>query len=190
MICIRLRRILDCSDQQIEDIRLLRNKPEVREFMINTHYISKEEHINWLDQLRISKNQIVYLVLNKMDVYGLISFNGIDYLKKECDFGIYLDTNRRGGLGSALLYAQISYVFDKLQLEIINCEVLKTNELAIKLYKRYGFRECALESPMYLNKQRQRIKRMFLTANHWHTNKTDLYNIEKHKMDKYNIDFE
>lgn len=190
MMRIRLRRILECSDQQIEDVRVLRNKPGVRDFMINTHYISKEEHLDWVDQLRRSKHQIVYLVLNEMDVYGLISFNQIDYFKKECDFGIYLDTERRGGLGSALLYALISHVFDKLQLEVINCDVLKTNHLAYELYKRYGFREHLVDIPIHSNEKKKLTTRLFLSANQWRTNKTDLYNIEKHKMDKYNIDFE
>lgn len=47
----------------------------------------------------------------------------------------------RGGLGAALEFNLIDFVFNDLGLEKLNCEVIEKNEAVIKMHKNFGFAE-------------------------------------------------
>ncbi|WP_428943745.1 GNAT family N-acetyltransferase [Pantoea sp. FN060301] len=57
-------------------------------------------------------------------------------------FGIGVDPAFAGkGVGSALMKFGLTYSFDWLAVRKIDLEVFHDNEIAIGLYKKFGFRE-------------------------------------------------
>ena len=71
------------------------------------------EHYNqWVNRLKSDKKQLVFAVLKEQNnLIGIVSVNALDILHKKSDWESYLDKNDRGGLGAALEYNLIEYVF-------------------------------------------------------------------------------
>lgn len=136
-----LREITKCTDEQQKAVRDVRNQPSVRRSMYTEHVIALEEHLNWIKKLKHDNKQVVFVVFVDDVVSGVVSVNALDRLHKKSDWAFYLDENVRGGLGAALEYAFIDFVFNSLGLEKLNCEVIETNDAVVKLHKKFSFLE-------------------------------------------------
>mgnify|MGYP000485185042 CR=1 FL=1 len=137
---LSLRPLQNCSAQQTETIRQIRNCENVRATMYSDHMISATEHQAWLLGLKNDATSIVFAVLREDEVpVGLVSVTKIDVKHKKADWAFYLDVSARGGLGAALEYMVIEYVFERLGLYKLNCEVLETNEAVIKMHQKFAF---------------------------------------------------
>jgi len=85
------------------------------------------------------------LFLIKNDPLDVVSVNKIDQLHKKTDWAYSLTENARGGLGPAIEYAFIDFVFNNLDMQKLNCEVIEGNDSVVKLHKKFllkdeGFR--------------------------------------------------
>jgi UDP-4-amino-4,6-dideoxy-N-acetyl-beta-L-altrosamine N-acetyltransferase len=164
----------------------------VRSAMYTEHEIGLNEHLQWVNKLKSDKKQIVFAVLNEQNnPIGIVSVNALDILHKKADWAFYLDKNERGGLGAALEYNLIEYVFNVLGIEKLNCEVIETNETVVKLHKKFcfieeGFRKENIEK----NGKRIGVYFLGLTKTNWLTNKKEI--LEKYKtiIEKFSIKFE
>lgn len=136
-----LREITKCTDEQIKAVRDVRNQESVRKSMYTEHEISLNEHLSWVERLRTDTRQIVFVVLVDGIVRGVVSVNAIDRLHLKSDWAFYLDENVRGGLGAALEFRLINFVFNDLGLDKLNCEVIETNKAVVKMHKKFGFIE-------------------------------------------------
>lgn len=134
-----LREIKECTSEQKYSVRDLRNKLNIRKAMYTDHEVAVEEHIEWMKKIETDDKQIVFVVLVEEVVSGVVSVNEIDRLHKKSDWAFYLDEKVRGGLGAALEFTFINFVFEELQLEKLNCEVIETNIAVVKLHKKFGF---------------------------------------------------
>ena len=138
---IILREITKCTDEQIKAVRDVRNQEGIRKSMYTEHEIPLKEHLSWVERLRTDARQIVFVVLVDGVVGGVVSVNAIDRLHLKSDWAFYLDENVRGGLGAALEFSLINFVFTELGLEKLNCEVIETNEAVVRMHKKFGFIE-------------------------------------------------
>ena len=141
MIKILLREITKCTDEQKKSVRKVRNQESVRKSMYTEHEILLNEHLAWVELLQSDNRQIVFVVLVDDLVSGVVSVNAIDRLNLKSDWAFYLDANVRSGLGAALEFGLINFVFQRVGLEKLNCEVIETNEAVVKLHKKFGFVE-------------------------------------------------
>ena len=71
----------------------------------------------------------------------MVSVNELDWRHRKADWAFYLTENERGGLGAALEFAFLDFVFDQLALEKLNCEVIEGNDAVIRMHKQFGFEE-------------------------------------------------
>lgn len=138
---IILREITKCTEEQKKAVRDVRNQESVRKSMYTEHEIPLNEHLSWVERLGTDTRQIVFVVLVDEIVSGVVSVNAIDRLNLKSDWAFYLDENVRGGLGAALEFSLINFVFNDLGLEKLNCEVIETNEAVVKMHKKFGFME-------------------------------------------------
>ncbi len=122
--------------------REIRNEENVRKWMYTGHTIGVDEHICWINRLMQDNKQIVFVVMDEgSNPLGVVSVNAIDYFHKKSDWAYYLTETARGGLGSALEYSFINFIFNVLGMEKLNCEVIEGNGAVVKLHKKFLFQE-------------------------------------------------
>ena len=174
-----LREITRCDDAQKKAVRHVRNQPNIRKSMHTEHKITLKEHLVWVERLSNDKKQIVFIVLVDDVVGGIVSINLLDRLHLKSDWAFYLDKNLPGGLGPAVEFELINFVFNELGLEKLNCEVIETNGAVVKLHKKFGFMEEGFRRENII-KDLQRIGVFFLGLT-----KSDWINCEGEVLAKY-----
>lgn len=139
---INLRDITVCDESIQQEVLKLRNESYIRSNMYTEHIISKEEHLNWVTNLKADNKNIIFVVLENNEVKGVASVNNIKEEHKVADWAFYLDKSMQGkGLGGALEYSMLKFVFDKLNLHKLNCQVLDFNDAVVSMHKKFGFTE-------------------------------------------------
>ena len=137
---MRVVPILELSADQQAHVRQLRNQPDVRKFMYTDHEISEAEHLKWLDALRASSRQQVFVIVMEADPVGVVSLSAINATHGTADWAFYLDTTLQGkGLGSQVELWMLDYAFGAAGLEKLNCEVLEINPAVIRMHQKFGF---------------------------------------------------
>ncbi|ECX4266014.1 UDP-4-amino-4,6-dideoxy-N-acetyl-beta-L-altrosamine N-acetyltransferase, partial [Campylobacter coli] len=70
-----------------------RNDESVGQFMLNKS-IKFEEHLNFIEQLKTSKDKKYFLLFKENQAFGVIYFNNIT--NQTCEFGLYAKPNLKG----------------------------------------------------------------------------------------------
>lgn len=91
------------------------------------------------------KKQIEYVIDNEQK--GYLEYSVI-YDRMEIDDIFVKDDCRLQGIGTKLMAHLISIAIE-MKLVNITLEVRRSNEIAIRLYKKFGFREVALRKGYY-----------------------------------------
>lgn len=137
---IQLTPLSECNPDIIEQLRVIRNIPEIRDNMYTNHEISKTEHENWAKKQADNKSEKFYAVIFESILAGGASVNKIDHINKRAEWAFYLDPEMQGkGIGAALEYKMIDLCFTNLGLNKLDCEVLEFNQAVISMHKRFGF---------------------------------------------------
>ena len=191
MTNIILREITKCTEEQKKEVREVRNQESVRKSMYTEHEIPLNEHLGWVERLRTDTRQIVFVVLVEGIVSGLVSVNAIDRLHLKSDWAFYLDENVRGGLGAALEFSLINFVFTELGLEKLNCEVIETNEAVVRMHKKFGFIEEGFRRENII-KNNARIGVFFLglTKSDWLREREAVNSRYEKVIEKFNLEIE
>ena len=123
-------------------IRYWRNQEYVRSAMLTDHIISEEEHQNWFVSIA-GNNQCIYQIVAYKDAdIGVSCIKEIDRKNDTCLWGFYLgDPFARPGIGAALEYLSLDYIFETLQMRKVWVEVLISNQNALSMNKSFGFQE-------------------------------------------------
>lgn len=139
-INLKLVTYSDLKDQ--EELLKIRNKPEIRKWMYTDHEISLNEHSNWIKSLSDNATRIALVMFENNQVIGAFNIYNINHIHKTCEWGWFIDPLKSGGgLGSAIEYNLIDFIFDKLMLYKQTVEVLEENTPVINLHKKFFFKE-------------------------------------------------
>ena len=117
---------------------------------IDNYYEYLHNHINEFDiEYLKRKNPFLknYVYLENNEPIGLISYSLI-YDRIEIDHIEVLEKHRNKKIGTKLMTYLIYNAIDKHVINI-TLEVRKSNEIARRLYKNFGFREVALRKLYY-----------------------------------------
>ena len=129
------------TESQIK-IRDIRNEQNVRKWMYSDHVIGVNEHLDWINKIKQDDRQIVFAVLGENNIpLGVASVGLIDRIHKKTDWAYYLTEDARGGLGSAIEWNFINFIFDVLGVDKLNCEVIDGNDAVVKMHKKFSFQE-------------------------------------------------
>lgn len=133
--------ILSCPIELQQEVRNWRNQNEIRKNMYSDHIISSDEHNQWLTSLHDASTNHVYIAFNDNIPIGLVSINNYKPLWSTADWAFYLNPDylSHKGLGAALEYHFLNFIFNKFELTKLNCEVLEINPLVVKLHQKFGF---------------------------------------------------
>jgi UDP-4-amino-4,6-dideoxy-N-acetyl-beta-L-altrosamine N-acetyltransferase len=186
-----LREINKCTYEQKLSVRDIRNQDSVRRSMYTDHEIGLDEHLKWVTRLKDDKKQIVFVVLVEEVVSGVVSVNAIDRSHKKSDWAFYLSEKVRGGLGAALEFSLLDFVFNVLLLEKLNCEVIETNEAVVKMHKKFCFVEEGFRREN-IEKEEGRIGVFFLgiTKQNWLEGRSSVREKYQPVLKKFNIKIE
>ena len=119
-----------------------RNSDNIRKWMYSQNEISIDNHIDFIDGLLFSKNSQYMVVKRNNEFLGVVYFTKIDFVKKQCYFGLYSNPfNKIVGVGGIIEEACLKYIFDLLKLKKIKLEVFSNNSRAINLYEKFNFKK-------------------------------------------------
>ncbi len=140
---IDFENILNVSDDITEIVRTWRNDKNISQYMFTNHYITKEEHHQWIEKLKTKTTAKAWIIRFNNNPVGVVSLSNIDFKKKTTEWGFYIanESFRGKGIGSATLYRLMEYVFDTLHLQTMTTMVLENNPVAVKMYEKFGFKK-------------------------------------------------
>ncbi|EJY0263871.1 UDP-4-amino-4,6-dideoxy-N-acetyl-beta-L-altrosamine N-acetyltransferase [Campylobacter jejuni] len=122
----------------LDELKLVwqwRNDENISQFMLNKS-IKFEEHVNFIEQLKTSKDKKYFLLFKENQAFGVIYFNNIT--NQTCEFGLYAKPHLKG-VGQILMNEIKKYAFKILKIKALKACVFKNNEKALKLYKNNDF---------------------------------------------------
>jgi UDP-4-amino-4,6-dideoxy-N-acetyl-beta-L-altrosamine N-acetyltransferase len=131
---------LGAEDEEI--VLNWRNNPEIARFMYTDHVISQDEHRSWLRNALTDEAQRHWIIHYDAAPVGLVSVTNLDARHSSAQWAFYLASpNVRGkGVGSAVDYLILEFVFEELGLHRLSCAVLAFNEQVIAMHESFGFR--------------------------------------------------
>lgn len=134
--------LMPLQKNDIELVRNWRNSTDVSQYMYTENEISMEQQLNWFDSINKDESSKYWIIEYDDKKLGLASITGINENLKSCYWAFYLgDSSVRGaGIGAKVEYNVINYVFNKLKLNKLRCEVFTSNEKVIKMHEKFGFR--------------------------------------------------
>ena len=127
----------------------LRNDPSTLLQLHDANQYNVTETENWLRALAsTSKRYSIFEWVNSPgmppdcgEFLGLVRIDRIDSVNRNCAVGLDLVAAHRGKGLAAKVYAWLlDYLFHQLNMHMVYLEVLESNERAIRLYERLGFR--------------------------------------------------
>jgi len=186
-ISLVLLTTLDTESQM--KVREIRNEEGVRLWMYTDHSIAINEHLSWINRLKTDDRQIVFVVMDENhNPLGVVSVNAIDHLHKKADWAYYLTQKARGGLGSAIEYSFINFIFESVGIEKLNCEVIEGNDAVVKLHKKFLFQEEGFRrSNIIKNGTRVGVHFLGLTKDDWMSGKELVYEKYNSVLNKFSV---
>jgi UDP-4-amino-4,6-dideoxy-N-acetyl-beta-L-altrosamine N-acetyltransferase len=123
-----------------------RNSAEVAPYMYSEHRIGAAEHAAWLARALEGGDRRFWVIELDGAPVGLANLARIDAANSKCEWAYYLaDPATRGrGVGAAVEYLVLGFVFETLGLNRLWCEVLAANEGVWRLHEGFGFTREAL----------------------------------------------
>jgi hypothetical protein len=102
-----------------------------------TAIVNMDDQIKWFESL---SNSSLILVVNGN--VGLIKITQIDWMNRRCYFAYDVFSKYRGkGYGKKIVEAGVDFIFEILNMNRIECEVLANNLASLKCIRSVGFKE-------------------------------------------------
>ena len=117
----------------------------------------KQSDTIFLENFSNNNDKICFQINYEKEVIGLVSLSNIDWANSSAEYGILIGNPDYWGLGigSATTKLIIDYVFYQIGLNRLSLNVLSTNNRAITLYQKLGFKtEGTLRECVLINGQR------------------------------------
>ena len=129
-----------------ETVLAWRNSEAVAPYMYSEHAITPAEHAAWLARALEGGDRAFWIIELDGAGVGLANLVKIDRENSKCEWAYYLaDPATRGrGVGAVVEYLVLSFVFERLGLNRLWCEVFLDNEAVWRTHEGFGFRREAL----------------------------------------------
>lgn len=156
--------------EDLELVRTWRNSEEVNKYMYSDVNLTIEDQTKWYEKVKNDTSSRYWIIEYDGIPLGLANIVNINNVFNSCDWAFYLgDSSIRGkGIGSKVEYNVISYVFEHLNLNKLNCEVFTFNDSVIKMHEKFGFRrEAYYRQHCYKNGKYHDVIRLGLLKDEW-----------------------
>jgi hypothetical protein len=135
------------NGNDIEQIRIWRNRTYVNRYLLNRKFIEPQEQVNWFKSLN-PHNSIYFVMEERMKPFGVIYARNIDFQTKRFEGSIFTgdeDFMETFLPAKAALMLSI-FFFENLQFQIATSIVHSDNSNALELDMRLGYREIKTEN--------------------------------------------
>lgn len=133
------------TQEDIEPLRLLRNKPHNRRWFVYADEISADAQKQWFEQYKAAADDVMFSVTRSAQpdqFIGAVALYHIDQNNGSAEFGrILIDSEnvKEKGLGLDATLCVLKIGFGQMGLERVYLEVFSDNMRAIRLYEKAGF---------------------------------------------------
>ncbi len=143
----------------LEDTDLVlkwRNDERVVQNFIYRKPISREEHINWMEQ-KVAMGKVVQFVICDLQTdkpLGVVYIQNIEEEHSKAEEGIFLGEKEAfgRGIGTEAAKLMIQYAFDVLGLHKLTARVLAYNMASRRMHESAGYeQEAYFKQELYLN---------------------------------------
>ena len=170
MAC-RLRRLKRDDLEMVMHWRML---PEITQFMYSDPILTVEAQHIWFDRVSQSKHECVWIIelADSGLAVGLLSLSEIEHVHMRCSWAYYIAESaaRNKGLSRSLELNIYAYVFDKLGMNKICCEVFSSNHRVVTLHERFGAKvEGILRQHIWKNGEFLDVVQMAILKSDWQT---------------------
>lgn len=134
-------KLTSITHEDIEQVRLWRNAPEIAGNMEYTSYITEQQQLAWFEQLKLKTN-CHFFIINVFDKpIGLAHLSEINLVLKSAQVGLFIGELNYVGTGVALAASTclLHFAFDKLALDVLFAKVKNQNNVAINYNAFLGF---------------------------------------------------
>lgn len=127
------------TESDLEQLRVWRNTPRIREYMFNQNDISKDQQKNWFEQLQIDNTQKQFVCWLDNKAVGVLNFTSIN--ENDCEWGCYIgDEHILPGFGLVLTACALIYAFNTLEVNQLNAQVFSANKAPQKINKLFKYK--------------------------------------------------
>ena len=136
--------------EDIESLRVLRNKYENRKCFLYNQIITEEEQINWFNNYLKKKDDYMFAIFKEdnQDIFlGAVAIYNFDFNSKKAEFGrIVLDKDiiSEKGVGAIITKAICDFAFKNFNISEVYLEVFEENIAAVRTYEKVGFRKISV----------------------------------------------
>jgi diamine N-acetyltransferase len=137
----------ELSRSDIGPINEWRNDRNVQRWLVSPfRFVSEEADTRWFDTYLGARANNIRLAICESKLHsivGVVYLLNIDWISRSCDFGIYVGTTAAQGKGAGKFAtsAVLRHAFDDMNLRRIDLSALANNERALRLYRKFGFKE-------------------------------------------------
>lgn len=138
-LCVRIM-----EKRDLEKARLLHNEESTLNRLSDPFHVSQEEQVEWFTNLSKSRKQRRYSIVKIADdeLVGVIRVDQIDLVNRNCEIGAdVIPSMRRLGIAFEAYGMIINYLFGNLGMHRLHLFTLESNNAAINLYQKLGFRK-------------------------------------------------
>lgn len=165
----RLRRVSRADLEMVMQWRML---PEITQNMYTDPHLTLDDQVKWFERIQASDHDMVWIIeLTEPALpVGLLSLSEIDRVHQRSAWAYYVANPEARGKGLAkLLECNIyDYVFTKMGLRRLWCEVFSFNERVISLHEHFGSKvEGVLRQHIYKNGISYDVARMAILRDEW-----------------------
>lgn len=135
-------RLRPMTESDLEQVFSWRNSERVRKYMYTDHLISYAEHRAWFSGISKDPGSIHLIFEFETRPVGVVNITQIDTVNRRCHWGFYLGVDDLPkGVGSAMGFCALQFMFSELSMRKITGEVLSFNASSLRFHERLGFTE-------------------------------------------------
>ena len=133
------------EEEDLEFVRTLFNDPELESLVVGWSWpVSKYQHRKWFEKISADTKSIRYIIETKEDgPVGTSGWKEIDWKNRiAVSIGIRIINKklRSKGIGVDTCMAMFKNIFDDLQMNRTDSEVIEYNKASIKLLEKLGYK--------------------------------------------------
>lgn len=129
--------------KDLEKARQLHNESSTLYKLSDVDHVSEIEQEKWFESLSLSKKSRRYVVkeLSSLDFVGVVRVDQIDLNNRSVCVGLDITPEKRGmGYATEVYDWILEYFFNQKGMNRIYLATLETNNIALNLYKKLGFK--------------------------------------------------
>lgn len=162
--------------KDLEFVHLLNNDANVMRYWFEEPYEAFVELEELYNKHIHDQNERRFIVQQQATTIGLVELVEINYIHRNAEFQIIIDPTQQGK-GHAVKATQLAmeYAFNVLNLYKLYLLVDVTNEKAIHIYSKLGFKqEGILKQEFFVNGQYRDVVRMCIFQHQFQENKSNV----------------